>query len=51
MCSAQEPHGVEGAYLGSNPHQKEVSPLLSTMEGITKEQGFHFAMLVNIVWR
>lgn len=33
MCSAQEPQGVEGGYLGSNPHQMEVSALLSTVEG------------------
>lgn len=44
MCSAQQPQGVEGGYLGSNPHQMEVSPLLLTVEGQkeTKNGSFSF---------
>lgn len=32
MCSAREPQGVAGGYLGSNPLQMEVSTMLSTVE-------------------
>lgn len=38
MCSAQEPQGVEGGYVGSNPHQMEVSSLLSTVKGKERQR-------------
>lgn len=40
MCSAQEPQGVEGGYLGSNPHQMEVLPMRSTVGGGPKKKKF-----------